>query len=386
MNEKLLHLSNEQIQELIERYYDKEKVSDLISYYNLELQPSQLVKHLPPEVLEVKCIYCNLNLVKKRVSRDSQSWKINPAFCSKCGHEEGNICSCQNCKNLENYQRNRSLQEKQDFLYIWINHEDKEKIEINDLTFIDKVFLGALLREGISEDYNFIRPIESFINPLTPTFEFHSEFIDRLFNIGAIVIHQNTDPESISIEDYEEGDYSFYPYKVTWALNVKSDKLNKVPLIDSIINPIDIKKEDFEDAFLLWKKIAVYESIEYFEHSVNNILGINYNIGDKTKTVLNDLTNDFSVSQIYGILYKATNNALRFEAEKGVSTKHAANTIIGNAQSFAERARINKWDLAKYNRIKDCPQSILSRFFFERVIKIGYDGFNEIPDIKKIHN
>jgi hypothetical protein len=64
--------------------------------------------------------------------------------------------------------------------------------------------------------------------------------------------------------------------------------------------------------------------------------------------------------------------------------KHASNTIVGNAQSFAERAKINKWDLQKYNRIKDLPQSALSRFFFERVIKIGFDGFNEIPNLSRI--
>jgi len=61
-----------------------------------------------------------------------------------------------------------------------------------------------------------------------------------------------------------------------------------------------------------------------------------------------------------------------------------SNTIVGNAQSFAERARINKWELQKYNRIKDCPQSALSRFFFERIIKIGFDGFNEIPSLNRI--
>jgi len=384
MNEKLSHLSEKQVQELIERYYDKEKVSDLISDYNLKFRPSQLVKHFPPEVLEKKCTYCDFNLIKPRVSRDYQSWKTIPEYCPNCGHEDSGICSCQSCKALEWHQKDRERQEKQDFIDIWLNHEDEEKIDLDDLSFTDKVFLGALLREGISEDYNYIKAIERFITPLTPTLEFRSEIINRLSEIGAIVIHQSTDSEFIEIVDYEEGNYRYYTYKVKWTLNVQSNELNKVSLVDSIINPSDIGNEDCEEAFLLWKKIALYESIEYFEHSVNNILGIDYNIGDKTRTVLNDLTTDYSVSQIYGILYKSTNNALRFQAERGVSMKHASNTIVGNAQSFAERARINKWELQKYNRIKDCPQSALSRFFFERIIKIGFDGFNEIPSLNRI--
>ncbi|MCD8435928.1 hypothetical protein LNJ03_11560 [Tenacibaculum dicentrarchi] len=384
MNKKLSHLSEKEVQELIKRYYDKEKVSDLISNYKLDLTPSQLVKHFPPEILDSKCIYCDINLIKPRVSKGSTSWKKNLEFCPDCGHENEGICSCENCKNIEWLQEDRKRQEKQDFLDIRLSYKDEDKIEFEDLSFTDKIYLGALLREGISEDYNYIRPIESFITPLTPTYEFRSEIINRLSEINAIVIHQSTESEFIEIVDYENGEFRYYTYKVKWALNVKSDKLNKIPLIESIINPSNIEKENLEEAFLLWKKIALYESIEYFEHSVNNILDIDYNIGDKTRTVLNDLTNDYSVSQIYGILYKATNNALRFQAERGVSMKHASNTIVGNAQSYAERARINNWELQNYNRIKSCPQSALSKFFFERVIKIGFDGFNKIPNLDKI--
>lgn len=51
---------------------------------------------------------------------------------------------------------------------------------------------------------------------------------------------------------------------------------------------------------------------------------------------------------------------------------------MGNAQSFADRARLNNWNLQKYGR-GECPESALSKFFFERVLKIGYDGFNSKP-------
>ncbi|MHC2992707.1 hypothetical protein OB13_14365, partial [Pontibacter sp. HJ8] len=124
------------------------------------------------------------------------------------------------------------------------------------------------------------------------------------------------------------------------------------------------------------------EVIEYFDHSVNNILGVDYSIGDKTLTVFNDLLRDYSVSQIYGIIYRSVNNALRFRVEKGATLKHAANTIIGNAQNYAERAKVNNWDLSKYKRIEDCPESALSKFFFERILRIGYNGFNEVPNIE----
>ncbi len=50
-------------------------------------------------------------------------------------------------------------------------------------------------------------------------------------------------------------------------------------------------------------------------------------------------------------------------------------------QARAERAKIDgrssTWE--EYNRIKKCPESALSKFFFERVFPIGEKGFKEKP-------
>ena len=67
--------------------------------------------------------------------------------------------------------------------------------------------------------------------------------------------------------------------------------------------------------------------------------------------------------------------------EKGISKQHAANTAIGVCQRYAERAKLNGWDLAQYNRIKDIPQSVLSTFYFNRVLGIGEMGFRVPPTI-----
>jgi len=384
MSEKLSHLTEQELNQLIERYYNKEKVSDLIEEFNISLNPSQLVKHFPPEIIDTKCEYCNVNFIKPRRSRDYYSWNENEGFCPNCGHENTIFCSCKNCTEIEILKQEKQRQSKQEILDEILFIDEDDKIDINSLTFIEKVYLGAFLREGISEDYNYIKPIVDFINPLAPTAEFQSEIINHLIDKNIILIHPSTDSEFIEIIDDNEGNFRYYPYKVKWYLNIQKENTNKVPLIEDLINPKKIETENLEDAFRLWKKISLNETLEYFIHSVNNILGIEYNVGDKTISVLKDLLTDYSVSQIYGIIYKSTNNALRFQAEKGVSRKHSANTIIGNAQSYGERAKINNWQLIKYNRIKECPESALSKFFFERIIKIGYNGFNEIPKIEMI--
>ena len=93
------------------------------------------------------------------------------------------------------------------------------------------------------------------------------------------------------------------------------------------------------------------------------------------------ILNDFSVSQIYGIIWRAVADASKLYLEKGISKKHAANSVIGARERYAERAKINGWDLTQYNRIKDLPRSELSLFYFNRVLGIGEMGFRVPPTI-----
>jgi hypothetical protein len=76
--------------------------------------------------------------------------------------------------------------------------------------------------------------------------------------------------------------------------------------------------------------------------------------------------------------------AVILRAAGEVSRKGAVNTIPGYVERIGERAKIKNRDLKKHKRVKACPESALSKFFFERVIKIGTEGFSEVPNINKI--
>ncbi len=106
MHPKLSHLSNEQVSELMKMYYDGgEKVAGLISEYELDLLPSQLVGTFSPFIHDdLLCQYCNTqNLVSKRLSRDHGSWGIGNPFCPLCNHSEEKYCRCKNCLKRKRY-------------------------------------------------------------------------------------------------------------------------------------------------------------------------------------------------------------------------------------------------------------------------------------------
>ena len=110
-------------------------------------------------------------------------------------------------------------------------------------------------------------------------------------------------------------------------------------------------------------------------------VGFEFSPGDKTYKTFEILLNDFSVSQIYGIIWKGVADASKLYLERGITKKHAANSVIGACERYAERAKMKGWVLSEYNRIRELPQSSLSSFFFNRVLGIGDMGFKVPPTV-----
>ena len=378
MSSKLNHLSQEQIDELIERYYANEKIADLIKSFNISIQPSQLVKEFPPRVDDKQCVYCNINFVSHYQSR-TYGDSLSQPKCPNCGHSDSGACHCLNCRKYAVLIKQQKLENKREYLAAHFRNQEVPSVEFSDLSFEEQVYLGAFLRAGMSEDFNYINSIDSFFAPLAPTDDMQKEVLTLLSkNKACIVISPDSDAECFPYLEVGGDDFSYYQHKVKWKLNVTHEGLTKVPLVEKIINPLE--EYNSSELLAMWKKIALQECFDYLLYEIKNILGVDQPIGEKTNAVFSDILNHFSVSEIYGIVYKSTTNALRFKVEQGTYAKHAANSIVGSAHSYADKAVAGSWVLPKFSR-KHVQQSAISKFFFERILKVGSDGFYKKPEI-----
>ena len=72
-HKKLAHLTSEQVDDLVKRYNEGEKLASLIEAFNIDAKPAGLVHLLPPVVHEdLPCPYCpDTNLISKRPARTS---------------------------------------------------------------------------------------------------------------------------------------------------------------------------------------------------------------------------------------------------------------------------------------------------------------------------
>lgn len=74
MGKDLSHLTSEEIETLMRRYYDGEAVSKLIKEYNISVHASELYKLFPPEVYQnYSCEYCDEFLVINRPSKTTKT-------------------------------------------------------------------------------------------------------------------------------------------------------------------------------------------------------------------------------------------------------------------------------------------------------------------------
>lgn len=379
MHNNLNHLTPEDIDELMEKYYKGISVDKLKKEYSLNVNSSHLYTLFPPVVCEEKCNYCDANLETRRKSKSSFNYRKSPE-CPVCGHNPYYPnCSCSNCLNLAmNIRSERSKTIKRSFSI------ETKKIKFEDISFENKVKLGAFCNLLMDEDVSTILAYDEVgkIEKLSPSEAMKISIYKELAAINAIVISPDSSVDAFYFSE-ENILESYIVDKVRYKLNIEYTE-DKKDLYMMLMNPKYYNFEYEKEAYDFWLAIAVEECIEYLVYQLKSA-NFEFNAGEKTYRVIEMMLETFSVSQVYGIIWKAVADVSKLYLQKNLTRKHAANTAINTCERLADTAKIKGWDMSKYNRDKNLPQSEISRFFFNKVIKIGDQGFYMVPT-KNIEN
>ncbi len=205
------------------------------------------------------------------------------------------------------------------------------------------------------------------------------EIVKQLYRQDYITVHPDSPVNAFEFEDEEPS--TFYLDKVLWCLNFGE---NPTATQDTVIEMERIFRTGewpahwFIERISLWKKLALQECLAYLaivlsEHNLD------LNPGEKTQLVFNNVLEEYSVGQTYNMIWRAGKDAAAFYMRGGVSKSHAANTVIGSIQKYADRAKAEGWDIKAYRRDWRCPESVVSQVLFNTVLKIGENGFNRPP-------
>ena len=372
---KFEELSPSQQEEFIKRYYRDEPARLLMKEYGITTRFANLHLHFPPEISTEKCSNCGTSIVRNRVSRlySDTNRSLNDWYCPNCKHKPYAFCRCSYC--LQQEQMKKASQQE---LIKQVYSTPQTSIEFSNLSFEEKVFLGALVRSYGDEDLYKIKPYINGPQTLSPTEDLLDKLYYTLINGNIITVDPNSPLSGFDTESNVFPD-EYYTYAVAYNVNV-CGMSNKQMFFKEILSPTYFVPELAEEALKLWNSIAVAECIQYLLFEFNRI-GFSFNPGDKTRSVFESLLEDYSVSQIYAFIWKGIKDVSRRYLEKTITKKYAANSVISICQRYGENIKLNGWQANSFARRYDLPQSELSAYFFNQVVKIGEKGFTCAPSI-----
>ena len=159
LHKKLAHLTPEQVNDLVTRYNDDEKLVSLIEAFNIDAKPGGLVHLLPPVVhKDLPCPYCpQTNLISKQPARTSAPRHPESPHCPGCKHRHAVRCPCKPCKaKAEAERRESDIKKRQVIEATYTREHDIPPPE--NLTLQDAVYLMAIARQAATDDLAYLKP------------------------------------------------------------------------------------------------------------------------------------------------------------------------------------------------------------------------------------
>lgn len=390
------YISEQDANELMERYYRGDLVSELLLEYDIPVTASKLITLFPPRTLKRQCPYCDENLQQKRPSKSAMNdrWhnSTNFPYCPSCNHTEIDEtshrfqqCHCNNCQEIRDAIAAQEVAKEQDAINRYLAKDEIAPVEYFSLNHTQYLYLATLLRGAGDESCEHIIGDKIFGSvltekgkpvPISPSTEFtREEMMMTLWNSGVIRLSDESPLDGFSIAQDDDGLFvkGVYLNKCWWKQNTTMQDTGY------LLSPG--MAMDFDECLDLWKKIAKAEIIRYLNVSRDEI-NLNSPIGPKTNDLIDWILERYSVAQAYNFIWRGVREALHFNEKNGISGKHASNMVISSIRRRAEKAFATDTEVECYGRTE--PPSLVAQLFYDYMLGIGERGFTECPNMDAV--
>lgn len=335
----------------------------LIKKYNLKkVRPNLIKLRLPPIIdYDIVCPDCFVYAHKKL----------------EMGNTGYDIPYCPICKRKLSDKGNRDLDCTQDtnsdteYPGFFLDHMDDpqfferlvntphviKKIDEHkfpELTFEQKVFIGALAKFSIEEDMSTVVLLNATKRRISPQYHWLMNILKEL-NLG----------------------HFFFELSEKYAITIDRN------ITDYLFNPHDYFEASAEEILKFWEKLNYYEAAEYYLDKMEDV-NFHTKIGAKTETILKALVSEFSIGQIWAIIHKSIQGGCEFFAKNGGDRAYATNSVIGACQRKADYYKSSEYRLIPYSRPWLVRRSDISYYFFDTLLGIGEKSTESLPSIKTI--
>lgn len=387
-NEKLSHLTPDQIDDIVRMYSDKTfKVADIISKYNIDVPVTSFIKILPPIKTDKICEYCGEPLYRNVTARINSFYtRPSDIFCLACGHHvydeqqygQPPKCTCEGCKEREQQERAR----KQELIRKRYERNHTQ-IQFKDLELGDQIKFIYVLYNNPEQLHSNKKGIPCEIAPVEQdTYHFNAtgiNYLHRLIDIGVLSVS----PKS-PIEAFVEKDFPRVAYIecARYTINVTQSSILADYTDDSYFLTCD-KAQLLKE----YKECLYRDLIKKFEDMLYE-RRLDLHISENANERFKDLIGKLSYLQILTLCKRVAVFLSDKVVTGSMSRKFAQNAALLNVSKFYERSVLSGWDIAymKLNEIhpeRRCLSAELS-FFLDKVLNKPLTFLKEVPSIENI--
>lgn len=383
-HEKLQHLTDEEIQEIIELYSDPSiKTTEIIQAYNLDVQPSALLRIFPPTKTDEVCIYCGNPLYHKVPSRSASSYEREhpDKFCLVCGHTEYvkssyglmKQCQCKECKARAKIKKQQELdrlrreKEEKKAKIQEVYGIEHDRIKFDDMDLDDQIALWYLILNNQAHSSTKTLPTDD---------EACVEYIKELLATGALSVDPTSDPDAFSQENFP---YKARVTQINCLINVEFT-VEELTALNN--NEYFINTWTYDALMDSYKDVLCNDLLEQYNSLLEErSFSLHYSAETKQKFI--DQLDRFAYTQMRRICYYVAKNLTDQVTTRKLPRYMANNKSLSDVVSWCNHAYENDWDVAYSN-----PYYLTSKlmFFVKHILNKDIDILDDIANAENLES
>ena len=383
LHKKLAHLTPEQVDDLIKRYYEGEKLASLVEAFNIDAKPAGLVHLFPPLVhKDLPCPYCpDKNLISKRPARTSAPRRPETPHCPGCRHRHAEGCPCKPCRAKADAARRESDNKKRQVIEATYTREHDVPPQ-EDLTLQDAVFLMAIARHAATDDLGHLKPYYEYASTLAPLPECRHDIITHLYDRGLLAISPGSEINAFDFDEAVTEIKRHTPAWVLWAflpgLEVE-EKRGYLNRLKTLVSGGDWPDGWSRDVPALWHSIVKNECLQQFVLLLAERGDKQQSIDPTTHALFDRLLADFPPSRVFCLTWSAVKDTSDDMAKKYTLYRNRKAMSLKAIERKADKAKAGGRVLRHFERDRRCPQTDVSATFFNDFLKLGNAAFETVP-------
>ncbi|WP_275288331.1 hypothetical protein [Halomonas elongata] len=321
------------------------------------------------------------HVVSKFVERHAFVWRED-ICCGRCKqpyrfgtrsqYQERRWFQNRICKACIDAERQAIADEKRGLILKMRQSAENNTPDPATLDLTSKIYLLAAIQALGDEQFTTIEPLDDYPTcTLSPDSVYDHKVLRHLIDNHLLLICLGTRLEAVELHE----DDRFSVDLGECAFNLALDADHVTALVNEFFDEEIIQGVRQAPEFVaLCKEVQLNECLGFLKTILEDHQ-LYLSPGEKTRQVISQCLEKFSVAQVYNFIWRATKDAAAYYMRSSISKRQAANSVVGNISRNMERAVANDWDVKPFHRNYNLPQSSLSRIIFNMVLGTDDGGF-----------